>query len=249
MNLLALVGRAGSGKDTVADILVRDHHWTKIALADPMKRAARDFFQFTDEQLWGPSALRNAPDERFPREHTTRETAGLRCDCCGMDLDTGLGETAPQCYLTPRHALQQLGTEFGRRCYPDVWVDYAVRTAEAILVPNALRRVWQYSPERGLYDPYHPNTVLLGYIGPKGVVISDARFPNEVAAIRAKGGRIWKTVHGVGLSGAAGAHESERYIDSLEVDTVVPDSGLDALPGIIANMLNETQGDGASSPA
>ena len=55
--------------------------------------------------------------------------------------------------------------------------------------------------------------------------------------MRAKGGRIWKTVHGAGLAGPAGAHESESYIDSLAVDAAVPDSGLDALPGIIANML------------
>ena len=34
-----------------------------------MKRIARDVFGFSDEQLYGPSEMRNAPDERYPREH------------------------------------------------------------------------------------------------------------------------------------------------------------------------------------
>jgi hypothetical protein len=70
-----------------------------------------------------------------------------------------------------------------------------------------------------------------------GVVIPDCRFPNEVAAIHAKGGRVWKTMHGHGLEGAAGRHESESYIDALEVDAIVPDSPLEALPMIVTGML------------
>ena len=224
MTLIAIVGRAGSGKDTVADILVRNHGWAKIALADPLKRAAQDFFGFTNEQLWGPSAMRNAPDMRFPREHTS--TPAGHCDCCGADLY--VHEDRP-CYLTPRHALQQLGTEFGRRCYPDVWVDYALRVADRLL--NGPEHECNY------YSAMQGVIFAGSHSRPKGVCISDARFPNEVAAVRAKGGRIWKTVHGAGLAGPAGAHESESYIDSLAVDAAVPDSGLDALPGIIANML------------
>lgn len=61
------VGTAGSGKDTLADLLRDNDKFVKIALADPLKRIARDVYDFTDEQLWGPSANRNEPDKRYPQ--------------------------------------------------------------------------------------------------------------------------------------------------------------------------------------
>jgi hypothetical protein len=82
--------------------------------------------------------------------------------------------------LTARKALQLLGTEYGRACYEDVWVDYAIRVAEAILKFD-----FAYSPTVGL------NNWMRGR-KPKGVVISDVRFPNEADAIRAAGGQVWR---------------------------------------------------------
>lgn len=38
--ILGLTGMAGSGKDTVADILVRDHGYTRLAFADPLRAMA-----------------------------------------------------------------------------------------------------------------------------------------------------------------------------------------------------------------
>lgn len=41
--------------------------------------------------------------------------------------------------LTARHALQQLGTEFGRAMHPDVWVRYALSRARAfkrVVIPD-----------------------------------------------------------------------------------------------------------------
>lgn len=218
MKTLGLVGRAGSGKDTVADILVRDHGWVKIALADPMKRFLRDVLAFSDDQLWGPSSSRNAPDKRYIR---SRPAQGW------------LDDQRPL-YLTPRHALQQLGTEWGRACYENVWIDCALRDAARVLDPNlSVTSVNYYSAKAG-------PIFVGGFPQPKGVVISDCRFPNEVKAIHAAGGVVWKTTHGSGLAGAAGQHESERHIDSLEVDAVVPDGALEALPMIVTTMLKET---------
>ncbi len=69
--IIGLSGLAGVGKDTVADFLVRHHAFEKVALADPMKHFCKEVFGFTVEQLWGPSAARNAIDPRYgkaPRE-------------------------------------------------------------------------------------------------------------------------------------------------------------------------------------
>ena len=68
------------------------------------------------------------------------------------------------CGATPRWALQSLGTEWGRNLiHPDLWVIALFRYVEKMR--------WQRAYSR--------------------VVIDDVRFPNEVNAIRERGGEIW----------------------------------------------------------
>ena len=245
--LIGICGKAGSGKDTVADLLVGRHGFAKVALADPLKRICREVFQFTDEQLWGPSEKRNAGDVRFPREHscTKRGFFNASCDCCGVMED--LWSTLP-CYLTPRHALQQLGTEWGRRCSPNVWVDFALRVSKRLLADAAGGRAhdydkyrkWNYHPRTGLFDRAGNDDQASHGDRIDGVVISDVRFPNEVAALRKAGGKIWKTTHGEGLKGSAGGHSSESYIDELEVDAIFSaELELEDLPKAVEIFLKE----------
>ncbi len=49
--LVVLSGKAGSGKDTVADYLVKNKYFTKISLADPIKRICSEYFDFSHEKL------------------------------------------------------------------------------------------------------------------------------------------------------------------------------------------------------
>lgn len=65
MKIVGLMGVAGSGKDTVGDMLVIRHGFVKIALADPMKRALAEWFGWGTDRLWGPSEKRNEPDPVF----------------------------------------------------------------------------------------------------------------------------------------------------------------------------------------
>lgn len=51
--IIGLGYKKGSGKDTVADFLVRNHGFTKLSFADPLKAAAREIFGFDQEQLYG----------------------------------------------------------------------------------------------------------------------------------------------------------------------------------------------------
>jgi hypothetical protein len=158
MNIIGICGAAGSGKDTVADILAARYGFAKLGLADPMKKFLRELYDFTTDQLWGPSASRNAPDHRYPREHSTSVYHGERCDCCGANL---WEQEIKQCYLTPRFALQRLGTEWGRSMHSATWISYLIRKAPYIVTEGT------------------------------GVAVSDIRFPNELQAIRNAGGRIW----------------------------------------------------------
>ena len=121
--IVGISGFAGSGKDTLADFLV-PHGFQKISLADPLKKICKDVFDFSDQQLWGPSEYRNLPDKRYRREHSL---VGNTCICCGQKHQY-THEFQP-CYLTPRYALQLLGTEWGRHCYRHIWVDYVVKMA------------------------------------------------------------------------------------------------------------------------
>lgn len=63
--IIGLSGQAGVGKDTVADVLVARCGFTKVALADPMKRFCAQVFGFTTDELWGASPLRSRPSTHF----------------------------------------------------------------------------------------------------------------------------------------------------------------------------------------
>ena len=134
--IIAVCGLAGSGKDTACDYLVRDHGFMKTSFAAPLKEMAKIAFGFTDEQLYGPSSKREEEDTRYPFSGT--------CPSCGMvctdytdepeenPLPEGHWYECVQCqtsykkFVTPRLALQTLGTEWGRRLTPNLWASAAV---------------------------------------------------------------------------------------------------------------------------
>ncbi len=185
--IIGLSGLAGAGKDTVADFLVQHHCFEKISLSDPMKKFCKELFGWDDERLWGGSSLRNAIDESRKRPD---------------------GQ-----YLTARFALQTLGTEWGRACYEDVWIDRAIKDAG----------------ER------------LRYFKSDGVVIPDVRYKNERDAIWKAGGTIWRIIRpGSGLVGAAGAHVSETELtDSMPYDRILNNDNrpLEDLRALVARAI------------
>jgi hypothetical protein len=230
--ILGVCGLAGSGKDTTADILVKHRQCVKVSLADPLKRICREVFDFTDEQLWGPSEKRNAEDKRYLRADGKEGPFNrytYTCEACGQQTTFGPREAlcCKQCgagavalgscqnwreaepvYLTPRFALQQLGTEWGRHCYDTIWVDYALRVAKQLLTADDAGWMPGYDSRYGLdHSETRPNA---------GVVIPDVRFRNEVKGIKAAGGKVIRVVRpGSGLKGSAGQHQSET--EQLEI--------------------------------
>ncbi len=63
MELVCLVGLKRSGKNTVANHLVSEYGYIEYAFADPIKKACKEIFLFTDEQLDG--SLKESYDERW----------------------------------------------------------------------------------------------------------------------------------------------------------------------------------------
>jgi len=94
-------------------------------------------------------------------------------------------------FLTPRYALQQLGTQLGRGLYENIWVDYALRKAKSL---DAGPQTW--------------------------ILLTDTRFPNEAKAIRDAGGEVWRINRPRGGS-ENDPHPSEQGIFSPEMDKYV----------------------------
>ncbi len=207
MNVIGFAGKAGAGKDTSAEFL-SEFGFQRIAFADPLKRIARDVFGFSREQLWGPSAMRNSPDRRYPRKHTWGVWEAGRpreCACCGTR------SSEDTCYLTPRYALQTLGTQWGRDCYELIWISKGLATA------------WEVIDGQRGYTPWDGITSKAASV--EGVAFTDVRFENEITHLKAEGVRVYLIDRpGAGLSGAAGKHESEQAIPHSLVDGVIDNS-------------------------
>jgi hypothetical protein len=126
---ILLCGVSRSGKDTIGDLL-RDHHgFFKESFAAPMKEMVRLAFPaFRADDLYGESDKRNTQYIEYPLSgdcvscgrpcQEERPEGGWTClwSCAACNRSYGT-------YLSPRLALQSLGTEWGRRLYKDVWVD------------------------------------------------------------------------------------------------------------------------------
>jgi hypothetical protein len=201
--LIGISGFAGSGKDTVAEVLVKKYQFVGVALADPLKRFCMETLLFSEEQLWGPSRTRAEPDKRFPRKVPSFD-AGDAFEAARVGLeDPGKIE-----YLTPRYALQKLGTEWGRDCYSEIWADYAIRVYRKLQLGDCY-----YDAVSGLrscsfvgQDMMQPKT---------NVVITDCRFKNEMDALRREGGKLVR-VKRPGVDAPQWFHRSETEMLALD---------------------------------
>lgn len=200
--LIIICGQAGSGKDTVASFLVKDHGATAVALADPMKRLAQQVFAFSEEQLWGPSELRNGvvtwlgkPWEMDDAWHRLDSMAlSYVQDLLGPGADVNAAREQLLVWfegiwrhvrehggVSPRMVLQTLGTEWGRHVSKNVWIDYGKRTALELLGGG-----YRYERTQGLIRDDAKTTDY--------VVITDGRFRNEIVSVLAMGGEAWRIV-------------------------------------------------------
>ena len=205
MKWIGIHGASSSGKDTAADFIIASFGGVKMSFADPMKHLCRSVLGFTQEQLWGPSENRNAPDQRFTGEQRVATCTASRAHLREQGalwvaqvlphfgpekrvaalaaLVLWLEDCLRQDGLTARYALQTLGTEWGRAQDPDMWIKFAERDAD----------------KRGL-DGY--------------AIISDCRFLNEGAFLQSKGAPLIEVLRpgfdgGKAMAAGVAAHQSE----------------------------------------
>lgn len=221
MNIVGVTGQAGSGKDEIANHLVKKHGFQKLALADPIKRLGLNVFEFDAIQLWGPSSARNGFDPRY-----------TKCEIrsSGMKFEPGasmsnLGRTCSKGWSDAAINLTQFGPG---------WISDTVRQDGANR-KEALAQLYTWFASLGHHYPELSPRIMLQHLGtewgrevideniwidnlirtaekvlqgykydketgfngervppPTGVVISDVRFANELERIRAAGGRVIK---------------------------------------------------------
>lgn len=162
--LIAFTGLAGSGKSTAAAAL-GEQGWMRVKFADVLKNMLRAFYH-----------------------------------SCGVDdvdyiearIEGSLKEE-PCHFLrgrSPRHAMQTLGTDWGRNCIaPDLWV-----------------RAWQYRASSFLHQGID-------------VVTDDCRFANEAEAVRSMGGRVVRIIGRGGISGGHASEKMDFEPDMVITNT------------------------------
>lgn len=214
--ILLLVGNAGCGKDSFARAIAKNVPNTEVlAFAEPIKEFGSQVMGFTHKQLFGPSELRNAPDERFTKDfrfelvndlflsgsdwRNKRRRAFAQWTNTYLPKREGvvqkwfkglMNDPEP---ITPRRVLQTLGTEVGRRINQNVWANIGLRRASEKLANGA-----------------------------DMVVITDGRFRNEIQLAKATGARVVKVI-GLPMKQLAATHQSETEL------AAIPDFWYDAL--------------------
>ena len=143
--VIGLTGPAGCGKSTIAQHLVTQDGFTRVRFAEPLKLMLRAYLEYCGA---GPELI-----ERM--------------------LEGDLKETPSALFVgrTPRHAMQTLGTEWGRMC-----IDEHLWTSAAAM------RVHQLA--------HHTD-----------IVIDDVRFENEADTVRHMGGKVVMTAGRGGIAG------------------------------------------------
>jgi hypothetical protein len=265
--IIGISGVAGSGKDTVADFIVKERKGCKISFADPLKRFCGAVFEWSEEQLWGPSDKRNAIDNRYTdlmmwkkAETNFYENALVWLNDVGISstkmnkLEIWFENLFTLAYkdggLSPRKALQTLGTEFGRSVNENVWVDYAINISKKILNNYDM----SYSRTRGAYcNRENDIDFISNFDSPlnlnfnstpqyETIVIPDFRFKNEVMAARQNDIELIRVKRpNAGLDGSIGQHKSEQeqlnIPDSLFNTIITNDGTLEDLYTIVSALL------------
>lgn len=104
--IISISGLISSGKDTIAEYLIREHGFVKDSFAKSLKDAVAVMFGWDREMLEGST----------PEARTIRET-----------VDTWWANRLGIPHLTPRWVLQNFGTEVMRRHFHD---DFWLATVE-----------------------------------------------------------------------------------------------------------------------
>lgn len=152
--IIGLTGKRGAGKDIVADYLVGQYGFVRVAFADPLKESVGALFGITREQI-----------EKWKNDRYVSVSVSV-----GFELEDGY--QIPTAVLSFRKFLQRYGTEAHRQIFgDDFWID---QTFEHI------RRLLREGRDVIITDVRFDNEAeVITSVG--GTVVEVKRPQNEVA--------------------------------------------------------------------
>lgn len=194
LQIIAFTGSAGTGKDTAADILATHCGFTKLAFADALRAEVQAAFNVPAELL----------TRRDLKEMPTTALALVECADMGFSGSLARYEMAQGSMLdwswlkkprSPREIMQLWGTEYRRAQRVNYWLD---------LLRGRIRQ-------------------LHALDGRTRFVITDCRFENEAAMIRAMGGVVWQITR-TDVQPVEGQHASATDGTKLHPSVVIDNS-------------------------
>ena len=194
--LIGLVGKKRAGKDTFAERLIAQHGFQKVSFSAPVKEAA----------LAVDPIIATDPTNGFERNGEGSIIYAMRLSKIVDQFGWEAAKEDPEV----RRFLQRLGTDAIRAIDPDFWVRAGMERAQDVRVGQPVYADGYMNGPSG-WENRHP------------VVITDVRFKNEAAAIRAAGG-ILVRVERPG-SDDGDTHASEVELDTYPVDRLVYNGG------------------------
>ena len=213
LQIIAISGLAGTGKDTVADILATHAGFTKLAFADALRSEIVNAYADGDA-----AALRALLSRRDTKETPTTRLALVNCQdfgfrgaCAVAAFDQGI--VLDRSWLheprSPRQIMQWWGTEYRRRQNLNYWTGKL--TAH-------IHQLQQLNPRTSRF------------------VIPDCRFENEAATLRAMGGVVWQITRD---SAAPVEHGHASATDGAKLNPSVVIDNSDTLHSLREAVLGE----------
>ncbi len=197
--IIGLTGWAGTGKDTVADLLVTHFDFRKLAFADALRGEIADAFSI-DLRMLTDQHTKHVPTPalamcRAPVPFLAAVTHAL----INSEAPVPAGNLAEwQAWLaeprSPRQILQWWGTEYRRAEHPAYWSR------------KLLQRLIDHMRDGGMR-----------------FVVTDIRYQNEADTLVCAGGRLWQiTRPGIdGTTTTEGTHTSATDGSQFHVDAVI----------------------------
>jgi hypothetical protein len=121
--IIAVHGFKQSGKDTLADLLVKEYGFKKVAFADKLKDALHVIFNVPKEDLWG--------SDEDKKKLTTVKWSSLQ----GVEKEDRVDEV----HLSIRELMQIFATEICRSKIPGIWYEFLNLNAAQNIVVSDLR--------------------------------------------------------------------------------------------------------------
>lgn len=232
MKVIAISGWKRSGKDTIAEQLIKEHGFKRVAFADPLKDSVAQEYGIPRSHCDDP-AFKEAPILHLPL--SPRDAFGLGAakliykECRTEDGKTPfdhwidpsgafLGvvsygsafverETVAQLYWTPR-ALCILKGSINRTVRSDYWVKAAINKI------NDITTIHNHGNKVNNYEKYSND-----------FVISDLRYKSELNQLREAFGKNLVTVRVNRFDDCNSQDASERDLDNGTFDVVIENRG------------------------